>query len=142
MSSFTDPKGVKATVEAIYMGGQEHPLADLARAIEDAIREGSFQGLSGFNTARWVAHVVSNAFGTPPIVDQSQQPRELTTYDGIESLPNGSVILDRGGVAWQRLHLMREKAVWYPATVDLGARHSGGLFDRSPFIVLREGNAR
>ncbi len=59
MSSFTDPQGVKATVEEIFMGGREHPLADLSRTIDEAIREARFQGLAPFDVARWVAHVVT-----------------------------------------------------------------------------------
>lgn len=65
MSAFTDPKGVKAAVEEIFMGGREHPLADLARAIDAAIREARFQGLAEFDVARWVAHVVSGELAKP-----------------------------------------------------------------------------
>lgn len=59
MSAFTDPKGVKATARAIYEGGREHPLADLARLIDDAIDEATFYGLAAYDVARWVAHVVT-----------------------------------------------------------------------------------
>lgn len=65
MTTFTDPKGVKAPVEEIFMGGREHPLADLARTIDAAIREAHFQGLAEFDVARWVAHVVTEERATP-----------------------------------------------------------------------------
>ncbi|QFG14863.1 hypothetical protein SEA_LYMARA_62 [Arthrobacter phage Lymara] len=60
MSSLTDPKSIKATARAIFEGGREHPLADLARLIEGAISDAKFQGLAPFDVARWVAHVLDH----------------------------------------------------------------------------------
>ncbi|ASX98732.1 hypothetical protein SEA_COLUCCI_63 [Arthrobacter phage Colucci] len=59
MSSLTDPKGIKRTVAAIYYGGREHPLANLARLIDGAISDAQFQGLGQFDVARWVAHAIT-----------------------------------------------------------------------------------
>lgn len=59
MSSLTDPKGIQATARAIYEGGREHPLADLARLIDGAIHDARFQGLADFDIARWVAHAIT-----------------------------------------------------------------------------------
>ncbi|AIZ01739.1 hypothetical protein ArV1_051 [Arthrobacter phage vB_ArtM-ArV1] len=59
MSSLTDPKGIKATARAIYEGGREHPLADLARLIDGAISDANFRGLGQFDVARWVAYVIT-----------------------------------------------------------------------------------
>lgn len=59
MSSLTDPKGINATVNAIYEGGREHPLAHLVRVINEAIEDAQFQGLAEFDVARWVAHAIT-----------------------------------------------------------------------------------
>ncbi|APC44856.1 hypothetical protein SEA_HUMPTYDUMPTY_61 [Arthrobacter phage HumptyDumpty] len=60
MNSLTDPQGIKATARAIFEGGREHPLADLARLIEGAISDAKFAGLAPFDIARWVAHVIDH----------------------------------------------------------------------------------
>ncbi|APC44744.1 hypothetical protein SEA_EDGARPOE_60 [Arthrobacter phage EdgarPoe] len=60
MSSLTDPKGIKDTVNAIFAGGSAHPLADLARLIDGAINDARFRGLGDFDIARWVAHVIDH----------------------------------------------------------------------------------
>ncbi|QGZ17158.1 hypothetical protein HYQ19_gp059 [Arthrobacter phage DrYang] len=59
LDHLTDPQGIKATVNAIYDGGRQHPLANLARIIDGAISDAQFQGLAQFDVARWVAHVIT-----------------------------------------------------------------------------------
>lgn len=80
MSSLTDPKGIQATVNAIYEGGREHPLADLARLIDGAIRDAEFQGLADFDIARWVAHTVTE--------DMKAQVPYITTAPHGQFVPN------------------------------------------------------
>ncbi|AYD81555.1 hypothetical protein HYP71_gp061 [Arthrobacter phage KBurrousTX] len=59
LDHLTDPQGIKATARAIYEGGREHPLADLARLIDGARRDAEFQGLAEYDVARWIAHVIT-----------------------------------------------------------------------------------
>ncbi|ASX98846.1 hypothetical protein SEA_KABREEZE_61 [Arthrobacter phage Kabreeze] len=59
MSSLTDHKGIKDTVNAIFAGGSTHPLADLARLIDGAINDARFRGLGDFDVARWVAYIIT-----------------------------------------------------------------------------------
>ena len=66
-------------------------------------------------------------------------PRQVTTYEELEALPDESVILDRGGVAWQKSHgTFDGKGKWFAAKRDSGFYYSDNFFDRVPITVLHE----